>query len=573
MKKNKQKKPISYIVSALLALSLLTGNLIYAQASETNELPAPIKVIDFSYSFDELSATDENFQVKKNEAEPSLIYDNKMGQVLKLGKVVYKDLVFDDDTLISYTPEYSTIEITNPYIGMEHLKEYKDYEDVKTTFYGEYEQPQWSQGISISYWIKTPNAINSNVLGFTSERFAIYDNDYSKYLTTLKFDLEYTQYTEEEKQTLGFGISGVLPDSDFYFALDNEKKYENKNLYIDESRMGSLYWMNKNYEPGYIKKNDGTIIESRSEANYEDYKEAPKFGSTINEHEPGTSNLRYGWIKSEMWLDASSSFYYNGDISPTTQLNPNHNESYNTNIEIQKGNCFNINSWRNSETIEQALENQSAAVSPITNPNEWHNVVVIIQNDWVRYYLDGKEVDVQNTYSSFGGNEIGYYQGGNISWKAFNKGTGSRYGYGVNRDIRNCYYSTYVSTNILDWLILDSTELTIGGGSINGKDFNMYAETDEILIKNIVFFDQILEDSDVSILANNPFMYSKELSSKGDVNQDGNTNATDALLVLEHAAIIRELNEEQILLADINEDKIINATDALEILKIAAKIF
>ena len=59
----------------------------------------------------------------------------------------------------------------------------------------------------------------------------------------------------------------------------------------------------------------------------------------------------------------------------------------------------------------------------------------------------------------------------------------------------------------------------------------------------------------------------------GDINQDGNIDARDALLVLKHAAKI-EIIEDQIsyFAADINEDGGIDAKDALIILKIAAKI-
>lgn len=56
---------------------------------------------------------------------------------------------------------------------------------------------------------------------------------------------------------------------------------------------------------------------------------------------------------------------------------------------------------------------------------------------------------------------------------------------------------------------------------------------------------------------------------KGDIDIDGNINATDALMVLKHAAKIEEVDT---LIADVDEDKAVNATDALWILKYAAKI-
>lgn len=56
---------------------------------------------------------------------------------------------------------------------------------------------------------------------------------------------------------------------------------------------------------------------------------------------------------------------------------------------------------------------------------------------------------------------------------------------------------------------------------------------------------------------------------KGDINIDGSINASDALMVLKHAAKIDSVDT---LVADVDENNTVNATDALWILKFAAKI-
>lgn len=60
--------------------------------------------------------------------------------------------------------------------------------------------------------------------------------------------------------------------------------------------------------------------------------------------------------------------------------------------------------------------------------------------------------------------------------------------------------------------------------------------------------------------------------SVGDVNNDGNTNASDALVILKHSAKIDTLSNDVAMYADIDWDGAVNATDALYILKAAAKI-
>ena len=52
-----------------------------------------------------------------------------------------------------------------------------------------------------------------------------------------------------------------------------------------------------------------------------------------------------------------------------------------------------------------------------------------------------------------------------------------------------------------------------------------------------------------------------------DVNQDGATNAVDALLVLQHAVGKVQLTQEQKILADGDENGVIDASDALLILQ------
>lgn len=564
----------------------------YIFADDAIDIPEPLKIVDFSYSFTELEMQDENFEVVDNEAKPRLVYDKEMGQALQLGKEVTRDRTYANggSVVISDNSDYSTIKLTNPYKGITTLKECEPYETVETKLYEQvvfktYPQPYWKKGITISYWIKTSESVNSNVLGFDSDRFQIQAYDLGTHLTTYRFDLEYNKFTDEEKKTLGYNESGVDPSSDFYFEYAKDLTYNGKPLYVDESEMGLSYWLNKNYEPGYILKNDGTYIESFSRQSYEQYKEAPYLGSTVDDHDPKNSNLRYGWTHSEMRLDAASSFYYVSDVYVVEdendnqcnkdgfniQLNPNHEETYNKRIGFDTYNEFHTYSWDSSDYRSYSEEN--AAPSPLSIPDKWHYVTVIIQNDWVRFYLDGKEVDVLNEYSAFGS---GFDIMAN-PWKRFNKGTGSRYGFGQGkyRGLRwNSNYGGYTSPTIMDWIVLDCTEMSIGGGSdaavYNFMQTGGRLRTDEVLIKNMVFYDEILSDEQIKVLAADPDYYSNKYPYLGDTNADNKVTTRDALSVLMHAAKISELENTEY--ADVNFDGVINTDDALSILKYTAKL-
>lgn len=58
----------------------------------------------------------------------------------------------------------------------------------------------------------------------------------------------------------------------------------------------------------------------------------------------------------------------------------------------------------------------------------------------------------------------------------------------------------------------------------------------------------------------------------GDVNDNGVTDAFDALLILKHAARLEHLSESAYVIADVNSDNVIDSKDSLDVLKIAAKL-
>lgn len=594
MKKNVLNKTLSVALSLAVVGSTFVslGLTAYAKKEEVT-IPEPQAVYDFSYDFEELKAANPDFEVVENEAAPELVQDEEMGQVLKLGKAVIDGQKFvqvsgsDSGYLESDNSQYSTINIANPFKGLgKDLYEYEPYEDVAVTTYRNNIQPKWEKGITISYWIKTPAGedglgLNSNIVGFTSNRFQMQSDDYAKYLTTVKYDVDYNAYTDEEKALFGEAVvrAGVVPQSDFYFELATSDLYLGKPVYKDPSseRMGRIYWMNKNFEDGYLKMNDGTVKTCTEAGRYSEWCTAPILNDETQEHDPNGSIIRYTWSYSEMWLDASSSFYFENDTDNVNkQLNPNHASSYGTKVGMQHGDSFNINSWKGGyRSLEEANEAGGLCDSPVTAPNEWHQVTCVIQNDWVVYYLDGEKIDMEETYSSFGMTGYAVKTGNYKPWKRLNKGTGSRYGYGTDKhETYWCYYGNYCAPTMMEWIVKDCVNCTIGGGNIAGDGYLMYANTDEVQLKNIVFYDEVLNEDQIEMIYDNPFMYDKSASDEagllGDVNLDGIINAADALAVLKHAASLETLEGDSAANADVDSNGIIDASDALGILKYAA---
>ncbi len=64
-------------------------------------------------------------------------------------------------------------------------------------------------------------------------------------------------------------------------------------------------------------------------------------------------------------------------------------------------------------------------------------------------------------------------------------------------------------------------------------------------------------------------VFSSTQELKGDVNNDGKVNSSDALLVLKHAVKSEMLTGKALEKADVNKDGVINSSDALLILRIA----
>lgn len=579
------------------------------------EAPTPFWSVDFNNGFDDLGLEGEDYQIINSFVGPRIvtesINDNEV-QVLEIGPTAEEAL----------EPSYvypSIIKIKNPFssLGEEYFKEYEEYEDVELVKYAGKKQPKWTKGATISYWIKTPSEYNDETIGINSsimtwrlEDYQYQADDYAKYLTCHKYDIELAQLKKEYSDAV-YNESHVPEDSDYYFSW---KRDEAGNViyhtdedghtgpvygtYAEKSKFGRFFWFNPNYEQGFVITDNGENVWMTYEPPYyEDYSVLPTIDEENGTYELNDSMVRFGKTTGSMQIDANSSIYWTNDDATSENLNINNPSDIKG---MQHANMFNLTSWQTWNVT--ALETETAyAPSPYTSPNKWHMVTMTLMNDWVEIYLDGECVDVASNYSSFG--NVGLDSG--ESMKRFNKGTGFRNCYGIDVPISNISNGKYVSRLFMDWLTNPDTTFTIGGAYIKDRSHNTEATKQKLAsytregvqLAKIDFYSSVLTDEQIANLyTSDPLYVEKEEPTAtpepteainpttspepelvgyilGDVNKNDKVEAEDALAILKHVVKLEMFTDEvTIRIADIKNDGIIDAEDALNTLKVVVRI-
>lgn len=228
------------------------------------------------------------------------------------------------------------------------------------------------------------------------------------------------------------------------------------------------------------------------------------------------------WISGEesengygyMQIDNDSSILWTGDDTSVEDEND--------------GNLFYMNSWKSAAATAEAVAVSAEATtneavltgnavvttpdavkyedadiyanSPVSadntankNAGTWHQVAITIQNDWVEFYLDGKCVDVRSTYATLGTDKIGF----DGSFKAFNYGTGLRYGFGAAEGGVN---TEAAGKLITAWLCDEDNKFQIGGSSAMASAFGLADEASAIMLDDITFYDKLLTEEQIAAI-------------------------------------------------------------------------
>lgn len=415
--------------------------------------------------------------------------------------------------------------------------------------------PVWTKGVTISYWVKVPsNSRDAAVLNFNLENDRqMQRNDAVKYRRCLAYS-----------------------EFDASYSLGNVKTYV--DAAGKEYTVLSGYGKNVQYNPNYptqgcyeATKEGGAIYAHEKDSNeldeanwaYLNYIGAgyyKNYSVRFDEEGGSKSLIKEARISGSLSLYASGTMGYRQDNYSGLQMNP-YLSSYGQVMDAYQYNQFYY--WGNGGYKTLKDSGMESYTPTMASKGEWHFVAVVIQNDWIQYYIDGEEMTVD--YLNWWGDYINV----NTGSKGFNYGYGMKKAYRLTPD-----ESQLGSMTILDFISDEDTVLTIGGlgagairlgqyiGTPNGtqvKDFNFYytpIDAKYILADCIDFGDD------------NPTIDVK----LGDVDDNGIVNLLDAQLTLKGALHIVDLDQKAQQAADVVKDENVTLEDAQRILKCALNI-
>lgn len=539
-------------LSLALACTLAFSSAVSVFAADVNieDLPDPVAVYDFEgeTDYDIVSNGSGTVEVVNDMDEEA---NKGKGNVLKVpasGEGA--------DTEISFK---------NPFAGMD-LSEGTQTVDVRGDNYkaDDIGMPEWYDGVVINYWIKTTDDTNSVILNFrNNNRLQYHKDDWRKHLLAVEAKEAYDKAAE----------TGEPIDSRFslgtctvYIGEDGVTEY---NVY---SNGGKYMTYNPDFKDGYTLGGSTNVYKKGSDPEDEDsWVTVTALGSSdfdafyeLDFNTNPNSKVRQGYTNGYLQISLNGSISFTEDDMSGTNLNPNITPS-----QPNQFNCHNtLNMMGTTDFIDLATSKED------NDTMDWHMVTVVIQNDWIDYYIDGELYDAMADEFTYFGTALSLNAGG----KSFNAGFGLRAPFQRGAAARTDYLSGNRAGSLLtEWLSLEGTTFSIGGTNAKAnRESNAFPEAvAEFEIDDIAFYNTLLDEDQIYALyeagtdrINNPVVESDVVI--GDVDKNGIIDASDALAVLKHAAKLDIL--EDTAPAMTNSDDVVDASDALNILKYVAKL-
>lgn len=455
-----------------------------------------------------------------------------------------------DETTKTYTYHGQNSNNSNAYFTIDNPFKGYDFSEPFTFLDG---HPVWTKGATISYWVKVPeDAVDAAVLNFNLENDRqIQRDDAVKYRMCKA-----------------------------YSALDQSYSMGSTKTYVDAT--GNEYTVlfghgeNVQYNPNYPAAGcyeatfEGGAISAKEKGAGEDAESLylnfigegyyQNYGVRFDEPGGSKSLIREAKISGSLSLYASGTMGFRQDNWHGLQMNP-YLLSYGQVLDAYQ---YNQHYYWGNGGYKNLKDSGAESYTPtMKEKDKWHFVVVVIQNDWIQYYMDGEEmtIDYLNWWNK--------YIDINAGSKGFN------YGYGMKLVYRQNPSSSHLgSMSILEMLSDEDTVLTVGGlgagatrlgqeniGTPNGtqvKDFQFYytpIEAKYILADKIQTEEEPQPD----------FKY-------GDVDDNGVIELIDAQLALKAALRIENLDTKGQKAADVVVNDEVTLEDALSILRCSLHI-
>lgn len=204
----------------------------------------------------------------------------------------------------------------------------------------------------------------------------------------------------------------------------------------------------------------------------------------------------------------------------------------------------------------RSLATEDADMVMETNDGDWHFYTMVVTNKEIEYYVDGVKLDNEYLFKLprfFDG----YYQRTQDS-----KDNNEIYGGTGNTG----------ATALLTFLTYADTEMYLAYANVSMSS-STYQTCGDAYFGEIACYDAALTDEQVAEVYNEQLVkYPAVKVVMGDANGDGNVNASDALVILKHAAKLATLEGDLAIAADVDSNGNIDSSDALKVLKKAANL-
>lgn len=360
-----------------------------------------------------------------------------------------------DDNPITYEKETDTYTYhgqnsdgTNGFYTIENPFAGKDYRETPTY---ENDKPVWTKGATISYWVKVPeNATDFPVLNFNLKERQMERSDLSKY--NLCTNISYT----DPSYDMGTKVVYVDATGKEYIALEGygenvraNPEYPAEGYYYATNQGGAYRVYKKGTDPN--RRGAWTYLNYIGSGLYEEY------SRRYFEEGGQTSKIKEADIKGSLSLYASGTMGYRQDDWTGLQRNP-YLPVYGSTLAAHIYNQFYY--WGNGSAY--SLKNSTLKTPTMAEKGEWHFVTVVIQNDWIQYYMDGTELTTD--YLNWWGIDINV----NTASDSFNLGYGQKMNY--RNYIPDEIYQQ--GKTILEFISDEDTVLTIGGTGYCAKNLS-----------------------------------------------------------------------------------------------------